>query len=160
MNINQPLVTVLVPVRNEEHHIERCLYALAAQDYPRERIEVIVVDGMSDDRTRELVVRFVAESTLSRTIAELRRCLGDDAHQPRYIETIPRRGYRLLLPVVPVTPHSDGERPRPFLPLQAATEPATPWLGFLAGAACCGLAIAAVRWTGRRAPRRRASRPG
>ena len=42
------------------------------------------------------------EQLLSRTIAELRRCLGDDAHQPRYIETIPRRGYRLLQPVAAV----------------------------------------------------------
>jgi DNA-binding winged helix-turn-helix (wHTH) protein len=40
--------------------------------------------------------RFVAESTLSRAIAELRRALGDDAHEPRYIETVPRRGYRLV----------------------------------------------------------------
>ncbi len=43
--------------------------------------------------------QFVAESTLSRAIAELRRALGDDAHSPRFIETIPRRGYRLIAPV-------------------------------------------------------------
>ena len=64
MNANQPLVSILVPVRNEERYIERCLYAIAAQDYPRDRIEVLVVDGMSGDRTRELVMRFAAESTL------------------------------------------------------------------------------------------------
>ena len=43
--------------------------------------------------------QFVAESTLSRAIAELRRVLGDDAQKPRFIETIPRRGYRLIAPV-------------------------------------------------------------
>ena len=31
----QPFVSVLVPVRNEERYIERCLYSLAAQDYQR-----------------------------------------------------------------------------------------------------------------------------
>jgi DNA-binding winged helix-turn-helix (wHTH) protein len=40
--------------------------------------------------------RIVAESALSRTVAGLRRALGDDARQPRYVETIPRRGYRLV----------------------------------------------------------------
>lgn len=55
-----PFVTVIVPVRNEERHIEACLERILAQDYPRERLEAIVVDGASDDATRE-VVRRVAE---------------------------------------------------------------------------------------------------
>ena len=40
-----------MPVRNEEGFIGRCLEALAAQDYPRERFEVIVLDGESTDAT-------------------------------------------------------------------------------------------------------------
>ena len=60
----EPFVTVLIPVRNEERYIERCLYSLAAQDYPRERFEVLVIDGRSTDATREIVARFAAESTL------------------------------------------------------------------------------------------------
>ena len=39
-----PFVSVLVPVRNEERYIERCLYSIASQDYPRDRIEVLVLD--------------------------------------------------------------------------------------------------------------------
>ena len=39
---------------------------------------------------------FVGEAALSRCISELRRALGDDARNPRYIETLPKRGYRLL----------------------------------------------------------------
>jgi glycosyltransferase involved in cell wall biosynthesis len=62
--MTQPLVSVLVPVRNEERYIERCLYSIASQDYPRELIEVAVIDGRSDDRTREIVTRFAHESTL------------------------------------------------------------------------------------------------
>jgi succinoglycan biosynthesis protein ExoA len=50
-----PLVSVLIPMRNEERRIEACLQSLAAQDYPRERFEVLVMDGASSDRSRELV---------------------------------------------------------------------------------------------------------
>jgi DNA-binding winged helix-turn-helix (wHTH) protein len=45
---------------------------------------------------------FMAESVLSGLMAELRRTLGDDAHKPRFIETVPKRGYRLVVPVEPV----------------------------------------------------------
>jgi DNA-binding winged helix-turn-helix (wHTH) protein len=42
---------------------------------------------------------FLAESVLTRAVAELRRLLEDDARAPRYIETIPKRGYRLIAAV-------------------------------------------------------------
>lgn len=42
---------------------------------------------------------FVVESVLGRSIADLRQLLGDDAARPRFVETIPRRGYRLIAPV-------------------------------------------------------------
>lgn len=41
--------------------------------------------------------RVVVEETLSRCIAQLRAALGDDAKAPRYIETVAKRGYRLLV---------------------------------------------------------------
>ena len=40
--------------------------------------------------------RFVGESALSRNIADLRRLLGDSERHPSYIETAPKRGYRLV----------------------------------------------------------------
>ena len=48
----QPLVTVIVPCRNEGKWIGPCLESILANDYPRERLEVLVVDGMSSDETR------------------------------------------------------------------------------------------------------------
>jgi succinoglycan biosynthesis protein ExoA len=51
-----PLVTVILPIRNEARFISPCLSAVLNQDYPREKIEILVVDGMSDDGTREIVV--------------------------------------------------------------------------------------------------------
>jgi DNA-binding winged helix-turn-helix (wHTH) protein len=43
--------------------------------------------------------RFVCPSGIARCVAELRRILGDDARRPRIIETIPKRGYRLIASV-------------------------------------------------------------
>lgn len=60
----QPFISVLIPVRNEERYVERCLYSLAAQDYPRSHFEVLVIDGESIDSTTQVVSRFAAESTL------------------------------------------------------------------------------------------------
>jgi glycosyltransferase involved in cell wall biosynthesis len=51
-------VSIIIPMRNEQKHIARCLNAILAQDYPRDLIEVICVDGMSDDGTREIVESF------------------------------------------------------------------------------------------------------
>jgi DNA-binding winged helix-turn-helix (wHTH) protein len=39
---------------------------------------------------------FITDSTLTHTVADLRRALADDARAPRFIETIPKRGYRLI----------------------------------------------------------------
>lgn len=50
-----PFVSVLMPVRNEEAFIGELLGAVLGQDYPPDRFEVIVADGMSTDGTRELL---------------------------------------------------------------------------------------------------------
>lgn len=52
-----PLVTVIVPTRQEAADIEGCLVAIAAQDHPVNRLEVIVVDGCSTDGTADLARR-------------------------------------------------------------------------------------------------------
>jgi glycosyltransferase involved in cell wall biosynthesis len=50
-----PFVSVIIPVRNEARCISDCLEAVLAQDYPRERMEVVVADGMSNDGTRDIL---------------------------------------------------------------------------------------------------------
>jgi succinoglycan biosynthesis protein ExoA len=54
--IEWPLVTVIMPVRNEAGFILRSLRSVLAQDYPAEHMEVLIVDGMSSDATRQLVL--------------------------------------------------------------------------------------------------------
>ena len=56
-----PFVSVIMPVRNEAGFITRSLDCVLDQDYPPERLEVIVADGRSTDATRELVESWQAE---------------------------------------------------------------------------------------------------
>jgi glycosyltransferase involved in cell wall biosynthesis len=53
-------LSVVVPCRNERHHIEACVHSLLAQSPVAGGFEVLVVDGMSDDGTREVLARLAA----------------------------------------------------------------------------------------------------
>lgn len=53
-------VSVIIPCRNEEGTIRLLLDALLKQSFPREAMEVIIADGMSTDRTRDVIADFQA----------------------------------------------------------------------------------------------------
>jgi chlorobactene glucosyltransferase len=57
---NPPLVSILVPARNEERSIAACVGSLLRQDYPN--CEVIVLDDHSDDETGAIVQRLITEA--------------------------------------------------------------------------------------------------
>jgi glycosyltransferase involved in cell wall biosynthesis len=59
------LFSVIVPMLNEERVIARCLRALEAQTFPRDRWEVIVVDNGSRDRTLEIAASFAGSLNLT-----------------------------------------------------------------------------------------------
>src|SRR5262249_752499 len=69
---------------------------------------VCLADNAPEPVAKEKLLRdvwpdtFVSEAVLVRAISELRRVFGDDAKDPQVIQTIAKRGYRLLAPVVPV----------------------------------------------------------
>ena len=50
-----PFVTIILPIHNEARYISRSLGSVLVQDYPAELIEILVVDGMSDDSTRAII---------------------------------------------------------------------------------------------------------
>ena len=66
--MTQPLVSVVMPVRNEGEFLRTSLAAVLGQDYPRNKVEVIVADGMSDDGTREIVRELQATDSRLRLI--------------------------------------------------------------------------------------------
>ena len=55
---------------------------------------------------------FVSDDVLTRSISELRRAFADDAREPRFIETIPKRGYRLVAAVTPLDAGNGIKEPR------------------------------------------------
>lgn len=62
--------------------------------------------------------RIVEDGAVYQTLAKLRKKLGDDSHHPRYIETIPTKGYCLIAPVGPAPSanapaQENDERPAP-----------------------------------------------
>jgi glycosyltransferase involved in cell wall biosynthesis len=54
-----PFVSVIMPCRNEAGGLARCLDSIIANDHPKERLEVLMVDGMSDDGTREIIAGYL-----------------------------------------------------------------------------------------------------
>ena len=51
-------VSIIVPARNEEENIGRCLDSLLKQDYPADLMEIIVVDDQSTDRTADIIKKY------------------------------------------------------------------------------------------------------
>lgn len=66
--MNKPLVSIICPVFNEEKFIERCINSILGQDYPKELMEVLYVDGMSTDRTRSIIMGCVEKYTFIRLL--------------------------------------------------------------------------------------------
>lgn len=62
-------VSIIIPVRNEEQFIAKVLNKLLEQDYPREKTEIIVVDGLSEDGTKALVQEFQARHSNIRLVS-------------------------------------------------------------------------------------------
>jgi DNA-binding winged helix-turn-helix (wHTH) protein/tetratricopeptide (TPR) repeat protein len=99
---------------------------LKLQDLPY-RLLVLLLERPGEIISREEVRQrlwpentFVEfDNSLSVAIRKVRDSLGDDAEAPRYVETLPRRGYRFLAPVSVV----EGEKPKQASPSAAALSP-------------------------------------
>lgn len=55
-----PFVSVVMPCYNEREHIGNCLDSILANVYRPDRLEILVIDGMSSDGTREILARYAA----------------------------------------------------------------------------------------------------
>ncbi|MBL4544437.1 MAG: winged helix-turn-helix domain-containing protein [Oceanicaulis sp.] len=77
----------------------------------------------------------VNDDALSRTVWKLRQALGDDAKSPRYVQTVSRRGYRLLETIQPVNDTPQTPLGKVGAPVMAAS--AAVLMIILVGRACC-----------------------
>lgn len=58
MNKENPIVSIVIPCRNEEAYITKCLDSIVACNFDKKRLQVIVCDGMSEDKTPELILAY------------------------------------------------------------------------------------------------------
>jgi glycosyltransferase involved in cell wall biosynthesis len=62
------LITVICPIYNEEKYLAQFLDSLLQQDYPKEDLEILLVDGMSKDKTRDIVAGYTAQYPFIRLV--------------------------------------------------------------------------------------------
>lgn len=58
-NGEKQLITVIIPCRNEARYIARCLDSIIQNEYPKDKLELFVVDGMSTDETQAIIEKYV-----------------------------------------------------------------------------------------------------
>src|SRR3989344_6412314 len=74
---NLPPISIIVPTLNEEKNIEKCLNSIFIQNYPKSRLEVIVVDDKSTDKTIEIAKQFPVKVLISgRRHGEISKMIG------------------------------------------------------------------------------------
>jgi cellulose synthase/poly-beta-1,6-N-acetylglucosamine synthase-like glycosyltransferase len=66
-------VSVIIPFRNEENNIIKCLGGIIEQDYPAELMEIILVDDNSEDRSKQLAVSFLEGKLISYRLIDLKK---------------------------------------------------------------------------------------
>lgn len=63
-----PKVSIVIPCREEAQSIEECLSSLIANTYPKDRLEILVVDGLSEDGTRTIVQNYAYDYAFIRLL--------------------------------------------------------------------------------------------
>lgn len=67
------MLSVICPVYNEAKYIEVCLQSILLQDYPKEDLEVLFVDGMSQDSTRQTIAEYSVRYSFIRLVDNPKR---------------------------------------------------------------------------------------
>jgi glycosyltransferase involved in cell wall biosynthesis len=68
-----PLVSIIISCRNEENFIANCLDSFLEQDYSKDKMEILVVDGMSIDKTRKIVKEYSLKYNFIKLIDNLNK---------------------------------------------------------------------------------------
>jgi mycofactocin system glycosyltransferase len=80
---NHPMVSVIVPVRNREKDLARCLRSLSGLRYPAHRLEIIVVDDASSDGSLRVAAQFPVQTLAVRTRRQAAACRNLAARQAK-----------------------------------------------------------------------------
>jgi glycosyltransferase involved in cell wall biosynthesis len=63
-----PFVSIIIPCRNEEKFLGKCLDTIINQDYPKESLEVLVADGSSGDKTKEIAADYAKKHSFIKVL--------------------------------------------------------------------------------------------
>lgn len=67
------MISVVCPIYNEIKYIENCIQSILSQDYPQNNLEVLFVDGMSFDGTRDIIMKYSAQYPFIKLVDNLQR---------------------------------------------------------------------------------------
>ena len=70
---NLQSVSIIIPCRNEKKFIGKCLDSILANNYPVEKMEIFVVDGMSTDGTRDIIIDYGKKYSFIRLLDNSKR---------------------------------------------------------------------------------------
>lgn len=79
-----PLVSVVITTKNEEKNIENCLKSILRQTYPSDRIEILVIDNNSSDKTKEIAKKYTVKVFDKGPERSAQRNFGAKIAQGRY----------------------------------------------------------------------------
>jgi len=71
--MGEEFVSVIVPMYNAASYVGRCLDSILAQDYPPDKVEIIVVDGVSSDSSAAIVRNFIKDNPRIRLLSNPKR---------------------------------------------------------------------------------------
>jgi cellulose synthase/poly-beta-1,6-N-acetylglucosamine synthase-like glycosyltransferase len=60
-NEKLPFISVLIPARNEEDNLERCIESVLANDYPKDKYEILCINDCSNDKTEKILKNYTAK---------------------------------------------------------------------------------------------------
>jgi len=66
-------ISIIIPCRNEEKYISRCIESIIKQTYPTDKVEILIIDGMSEDNTRGVIEKYTKRYSYIKLIDNPRR---------------------------------------------------------------------------------------
>jgi glycosyltransferase involved in cell wall biosynthesis len=66
-------ISIICPIYNEEKYIDQCIESILQQDYPTNQMEIFFVDGMSSDKTRDIIKQYISKYSFIRLLDNLHK---------------------------------------------------------------------------------------
>jgi glycosyltransferase involved in cell wall biosynthesis len=65
---NNYFISIIAPIYNEDRFITPCINSILQQDFPKEKMEVLLIDGRSNDNTRNIIEQYTEKYSFIRLL--------------------------------------------------------------------------------------------